>query len=342
MRSALLLFLLATFASAGAQTPQTPQAPAPEVLTSGIDTSLRAVAADHFTLWASGSNGVVLRSADSGKSWTRLHIDNADTADFRGIQAFGTSIAYVMSVGNDNKSHIYKTTDAGKTWRMQYSDPRPAFFLDGLVCWTETHCFAISDPIDNKFVLLETRDGRRWTEIPRDSMPAALPNEGIFAASNSAMTLCNENELFFGTGGPAARVFHSKNAGRTWTVTAVPILGGNASAGIFSIGCSNDTIVAVGGDYRKPGNTQAVAAYSGDWGTTWSLSDRQPSGFRSGVTFLPEGKWIAVGTNGFDISLDNGVNWKPAGQPDLNAILTVDEETALAVGAKGTFIRLRP
>src|SRR5579862_5261076 len=149
MRAPLLaLALLVAFLC-----PQTPQTPASQALTSGIDTSLRGLSSssDGKILWATGSNGVILRSPDAGKSWTRLHIDNADTQDFRGVQSFGSNIAYVFSVGNDNKSHIYKTFDAGKTWSTQYSDPRPAFFLDALACRSEKNCLAISDSIDGKF-----------------------------------------------------------------------------------------------------------------------------------------------------------------------------------------------
>ena len=199
MRSAFLaLFLVAL------PVQQSSQISSSQILTSGIDTSLRALSSssDGNILYATGSNGVILRSADGGKSWSRLHIVNADTADFRCVQSFGADIAYAFSVGNDNKSHIYKTSDAGKTWSTQYSDPRPAFFLDCLVCRSEKVCFAISDPIDGKFPILHTDDGEHWTEFPQASEPAALPTEGIFAASNSSLILCgpNKSDIFFATG----------------------------------------------------------------------------------------------------------------------------------------------
>ncbi len=216
MRAPIIsLFVFSLFAAL-------PQNQNRQTLHSGIDSSLRGLSAssDGKILYATGSNGVILRSPDSGKSWARLHIPDADTADFRGVQSFGADIAYVFSVGNDNKSHVYKTTDAGKTWRTQYSDPRPAFFLDGLVCRSEKDCFAISDPIDGKFPILHTEDGEHWTELPQDSEPAALPTEGLFAASNSSLILCgpNKSDILFATGGPAARVFHSADNAKTWTV----------------------------------------------------------------------------------------------------------------------------
>jgi photosystem II stability/assembly factor-like uncharacterized protein len=346
--------------------PQTPQTPASQRLTSGIDTSLRGLSSssDGKILWAAGSNGVILRSPDAGKSWTRLHIDNADTADFRGVQNFGADIAYVFSVGNDNKSHIYKTSDAGQTWQTKYSDPRPAFFLDGLVCRSEKICFAISDPIDGKFPILRTEDGEHWTELPKDSEPAALPSEGIFAASNTSLILCGpqKSDILFATGGPAARVFHSADNARTWKVAKTPILSGNASSGIFSIACKDRTVVAVGGNYRDPTLTKSVAASSNDLGATWHLAELPPTGYRSSVTPVPPARpavpaaivtvgrgpktsqtWIAVGPTGADsadISTDHAVLWTPLNHENANVALAVARELVLTAGPKGAITQL--
>ena len=337
MRAALpILFAIIAFA--------VPLTSGPQVLHTGEDSSLRGLSAspdNKQILYATGSNGVILRSPDAGKSWTRLHIDNADTQDFRGVQSFGADIAYVFSVGNDNKSHIYKTSDAGQTWRTQYSDPRPPFFLDGLVCRSEKICFAISDPIDNKFPILHTEDGEHWSELPKDSEPAALLTEGLFAASNSSLILCGTNkaDIFFATGGPAARVFHSTDNARTWTVARTPILSGNASSGIFSIACNGRTLVAVGGDYRNPTVTKSVAAYSNDLGATWHLPDKPPAGYRSSViavTSKISTIWLAVGTSGADISTDYAVHWTPLNQQNANTALAFKARTVLIAGPKGS------
>src|SRR5215813_4922445 len=136
------------------------------VLLSGSEMNLRGIAADFarppsgksgtdggagqgndnaIVIWASGTNGRILRSADSGKTWKQAHIADAESLDFRGVQSFGALTAYAMSIGNDGKSRIYKTTDGGETWRLQYSDQRAEFFLDGLLCRREKDCYAISD-----------------------------------------------------------------------------------------------------------------------------------------------------------------------------------------------------
>ena len=317
-----------------------------EVLTSGIDTNLRGISADFarplseagghsVVIWATGSNGVILRSPDEGKTWTRLLVEGGEKLDFRGVRSFGASTAYVMSVGDNGRSRIYKTTDAGKSWQLRYADKRPEFFLDALVCRAEKDCFAISDPIDGKFLLLHTKDGERWEELPRERMPAALPHEGVFAASNSALTLCGD-ELFFGTGGPAARVFHSTDSGTSWTAVETPILSGNASSGIFSLHCSGDALVAVGGDYLNTGQPLRVAAYSLVRGATWRLAEHPPEGFRSAVDVVDGRTWVAVGPTGEDISTDNGAHWKHSASRNLNAVFALDDRTIPAAGANGT------
>jgi photosystem II stability/assembly factor-like uncharacterized protein len=328
----IILCLLATIAGASWS-----------VLTRGVDTNLRGVSivagksAGHgVTIWVSGSNGVILRSMDAGKHWDRLKVGGGESLDFRGVQAFDESVAYVMSSGEGEKSRIYKTSDGGKNWKLQYTDKRKDFFLDGLACSSSTSCLALSDPVDGKFVILQTEDGERWTEIPRERMPAALAKEGSFAASNSSLLPYGKKEIYFATGGPAARVYHSVDAGRSWTVAETPVLSGKAPQGIFSLARSGDTVVAVGGDYTEPEKGEWVAAYSLDQGKTWKLAEKMPGGYRSAVAKYGKG-FVAVGPNGGDISED-GIRWMPAGTLDLNAV-GVSGESGWGAGNKGTVAR---
>ena len=319
-----------------------------EVQTSGIDTNLRGVSAVSVPnakgtpvaiVWASGSNGAILRSLDAGQTWHRMHVTGGEALDFRGIVAFNATTAYMISSGEGEKSRIYKTTNGGESWKLQYTDKRKEFFLDSVACLSNTHCYALGDPIDGKFLLLNTTDGEHWSPLPTDRMPGALPSEGAFAASNTCLLLYGD-EIFFGTGGPAARVFHSSDSGLSWTVSETPIAHGNASSGIFSIAGANGTnIVIVGGDYQDPKRASAVAAYSHDDGKTWQLSPRQPGGYRSSVAHAKDSLEVAVGPNGEDVSDDFGEYWKPAGVLNLNAVSNLLGHIAWGVGPNGTIGR---
>jgi photosystem II stability/assembly factor-like uncharacterized protein len=316
------------------------------VQTSGIDTNLRGVSAansvdangaDHITVWASGSNGVILFSSDLGRTWKRLHVAEGGALDFRSIVAFDAKHAYVMSSGNGDKSRIYETKDGGETWKLEFAGKNPSLFLDALVC--NSQCYALSDPVDGKFLLLSNHNNGTWSELPGDGMSAALPGEGAFAASGTSLALGTDGAMYFGTGGAkVARIFHSADYGKTWTVTDTPVAIGNSSSGIFSVVCTPWALVAVGGDYKDPSRSDRVAAYSVDRGKTWQLAAQQPGGYRSGAAAL-YGSILAVGPTGEDISDDFGAHWKHISSLDLNAIFVLDTHNAWAVGVKGTIGR---
>src|SRR5580658_513639 len=200
-----------------------------------------------------------------------------------------------MSGGDGVNSRIYVTEDGGETWKLEFAGKNPSLFLDALVC--NSQCYALSDPVDGKFLLLSNHNNGTWSELPGDRMPDALPGEGAFAASGTSLALGTDGAMYFGTGGAAAaRVFHSTNSGKTWTVTDVPMAIGNASSGIFSLALVGHTaVIAVGGDYKDPTRPFRVAAYSLDDGKTWQLAAQQPGGYRSAVASL-YGSALAVGS----------------------------------------------
>jgi len=341
LAAALLLWFLA---------PGLAQAQWWEVQTSGIDSNLRGVSIALTMgkekgvlapiVWASGSNGVILKSVDEGKTWTRLHVEDGDALDFRGIVAFGPFVAYAMASGEGEKSRIFKTIDGGQTWKLQYADKRKEFFLDSIACFAENECVALGDPIKGKFVVLKTTDGEQWNALPTENMPAALGSEGAFAASNSCIALSGKDEILFGTGGPAARVFHSSDGGRTWTVARTLVVQGNTTSGIFALGAEeNHVVVAIGGDYKDAIFDERVAAYSLDNGKTWQLASKQPGGYRSGLAHIDGSRWIAVGPGGGDYTEDDGAHWRHTDSRNFNATAISEGKRGWAVGPRGTIAR---
>lgn len=302
----------------------------------GVDSNLRGVSLvvhrSGITVWVTGSNGTVELSTDGGATWQKIAIPDGDALDFRGVQAFDKGVAYVMASGEGEKSRIYKTSDLGKTWKAQYTGKNKEFFLDALQCIDEKRCFALSDPVGGKFLLLSTDDGEHWKEMPREHMPAAMAKEGAFAASNSGLLIYRDKELYFGTGGSAARLFHSPDLGKTWEVSETPIVRGKPSQGICSVVRAGDTIVVAGGDYAEPGNTGKNTAYSVDGGKTWTVPEERPSGFRSALDTYDAG-FVAVGPSGSEISRD-GKAWQHIDNANLNALVFISGK-GFAVGPKG-------
>src|SRR6516165_1816614 len=65
-------------------------------------------------VWASGTDGTVIRTIDGGAHWDVITVPGAEKLDFRDIEAFDANTAYILSIGNGESSRIYKTTDGGK------------------------------------------------------------------------------------------------------------------------------------------------------------------------------------------------------------------------------------
>ncbi|MGA8687429.1 MAG: hypothetical protein WB623_23725 [Candidatus Sulfotelmatobacter sp.] len=268
--------------------------PARQTHPSNTTENLRGVSAvSQQIAWASGTHGIYLRTTDAGRTWIPAQVSDATALDFRGVVAFSADEAFLMSAGPGDQSRIYHTTDAGQHWQLQFTNSNPKAFFDSIAFWDPTHGIVLGDPIsDNsgqlKFQLLLTTDGQSWTPIPPSQLPPALDGEGAFAASNTCLAILPNNDpnIWFATGGKAARVFHSPDRGRTWQVFNTPITHGPDSAGIFSIAFrdGNHGVIA-GGDYKHPDQDGLNLAFTSDAGKTWTVSRIFPQSYYSAVAY---------------------------------------------------------
>jgi photosystem II stability/assembly factor-like uncharacterized protein len=310
----------------------------------GSEADLRGICAVSARVaWASGTRGTVLRTIDGGKRWEKVSVPGAEALDFRDIQAFDAREAFVLSCGASEQSRIYKTTDGGKHWRLQFTNPETRAFYDGFAFWDRKHGIAMSDAVDGRFPLLVTDDGMTWKPLAPQTLPASLPDEGGFAASGTCIAVSGKSDVWFVTGGHAARVFHSSDGGMNWTVVNSPILSGAPSRGIFSVAFSDERNgMIVGGDYKSPQGSEQNAAYTGDGGITWTPVAKGPAGYRSTVAFIPGTSplvWVAAGTNGSDYSLDGGKTWLPLDTGNYNAVSFSGPRAGWVVGPHGKIAR---
>ncbi len=292
-------------------------------------------------VWASGTGGTVIRTTDGGKNWNVIQVPGAEKLDFRDIEAFDASTAYVLSIGNGDASRIYKTTDGGKTWQLQFTNKEEKAFYDAIACWDRNNCIAMSDPVDGFYRLIVTKDGgASWTFTGLDKMPRAKDGEAAFAASGTCLITVGKNDVFLVSGGTDARVFRSNDRGLSWFVANTSFMKGTSGSGIFSIAFRNAQHgVAVGGNYEKPTEAGNNLAFTRDAGKTW-YSGEGLSGYRSAVAYIDDRTMVAVGTNGTDISYDRGAMWKKIGSENLNAVAAKGKGNVWAVGPKGAVFRL--
>lgn len=313
----------------------------------GVKASLRGLCVvNDQVVWASGSAGTVLRTIDGGQKWEDLSVAEAGELDFRDIHAFDEKSAVILSAGQP--ARIYKTIDGGANWKQTFEHPRKESFFDAISFWDHQHGIAMSDPVDGRVLLIETRDGgASWKELPIASRPQTLRGEGGFAASGTNMILQGERcFIALGSGEErqqedSSRIVMSDDRGKTWKAVEVP-LKRDPGSGIFSLAFAADAKhgVLVGGNYVKPELDGSNFAVTVDGGKTWRRpSGNPPRGYRSSVAYIAKRdskRLIAVGPTGTDISNDGGNNWKPASEQGFHAVqFTDDGKAGWASGADG-------
>jgi photosystem II stability/assembly factor-like uncharacterized protein len=350
----LSAFFIAAAAVATAQSP-VPAPPEPQLQQvwrmqdSDTTAGLRGIdSIDGKVAWASGTEGTVLKTVDGGAHWQKCAVPDGEKdgamLDFRGVQAWDATTAIVMASGPGDKSRLYKTSDGCKTWTLLYINSDKDGFWDSVSAADQSHLMILGDPVDGRFSVFDTEDGGKSWNKAHDVGLNSRVKEGAFAASNSSiMVNWVDGPVAFGTGSPSgARLFvecETCKTGDQWRSSSLPSFPRGEADGIFALNYRDwRRWIAVGGDYIKPNESTGTAAFSSDGGKTWTASTTPPHGYRSTVQWSdPLKLWVTAGTNGSDISRDDGKTWQPLDNGTWNAL-----SLPFVVGPKGRIARLNP
>ena len=330
------------------ETESTEKSPSPwQMQQSGTTASLRGLhVLSDSVVWASGTGGTVLRTLDGGQHWSVLTVKGGEHLDFRDIHAFDEKNAVVSSAGTP--ARIYRTNDGGKTWLMTFEHDSKKAFFDAMSFWDASNGIVMSDPIDDRVLLIRTLDGgKTWAEMKPELRPKVIPGEAGFAASGTNMVLLRDGTCLIALGSaaeneqfPNSRIVMTKDRGQTWSAAQAP-LPRNQSSGIFSMAFANNLIgIAVGGNYLKPNEAKGNIAVTIDGGNSWKIpSGNVPTGYRSGVAANRSGKllfFVAVGPSGTDWSTKNGYDWTHLSADAFHAVqFSPTGNTGWATGAEG-------
>lgn len=314
---------------------------------SQLTASLRGISAVNENLvWISGSGDKYARTLDGGRTYLPDSVPGAEELDFRDVQAFGADTAYLMSAGAGEKSRIYKTTDGGRSWQLQYTNTIEAAFFNSMAFRDADHGVVISDPVRGKMHMLFTEDGgASWQVLEAEKAPEFREGEYGFAASGTNVAVWGKRHIWVGSGGTVARVFRSRDGGRSWAIAETPMVHGLPSAGIFSI-AFRDSLhgIAVGGDYSRPDSTAGNVIRTTDGGENWELiAHPETVGYRSCVTYVPQRDFtmpIAVGRSGCSYSTDDGRTWRDIPGEGYYAVSAAGG-AIWAAGAGGRVVRAR-
>lgn len=326
----LILFLLPFFSSLAQWQPQTV----------GTDASFRSVSvANPNVVWIGGTKGTFVRTTDGGQTWQTGTVPDAQTCDFRDVQAIDAQTAYLMSAGPAEKgqARLYKTTNAGQTWSLQYQTQQTGVFFDSMDFWDKDHGIVFSDPVDGKWFILTTDDGgQTWQPVPPAALPPTESKEGAFAASGTSLVVQGKRNVWIASGGASAgRVFRSTDRGRTWAVSTTPLPGGEAT-GLFGLHFfSGKNGMVVGGNYKQEQQAGSNAAITRNGGQTWQLTaPTDPPGLKEAVTLLPGDRILTVGPSGTSLSADQGQTWQRLDTDGFHSVACA-KGICYAVGAKG-------
>lgn len=295
------------------------------------DQSFRGLdAVDSKTAWISGGSlsggaGKVYRTTDGGESWQDVTPPGTEGLSLRDVEAQGAGAAVVLSIGPGEASRIWRTTDGGATWTETFRNTEEDAFYNCLDFYPGgKRGLAVSDPVDGRFRILATSDsGRSWEVLPTEGMPDST-GEYNFSASGDCLVIKGRH-AWFGSGGAAARVFHSTDLGLTWEATA-STMPTREAAGVFGLAFRTPRHgVAVGGDFAAPADGTDASAYSTDarnWtngGDLVHLAEDAAwlTGSRSKVITVGESGAVA----GSSVSHDGGVTWR---QFDTTGFHTLD------------------
>jgi photosystem II stability/assembly factor-like uncharacterized protein len=315
------------------------------------DQSFRGLdAVDRRTAWVTGGSatqngpGLVFRTTDGGRTWR--NVSPPDTAGllFRDVEARSAKVAVVLAIGPGDASRIYRTTDGGTSWDTAFVNDDPAAFYDCMAFYPGgQRGLAVSDPVDGRFRILATRDsGRSWTVLSDKGMPEATTEAG-FAASGDCLVTAGHT-AYFGSGGGAARIFRSRDFGRTWTATDSTIPAGE-SAGVFALAFRTPRQgVAVGGDFANPSNGVGAVAKTRN-GRLWHNAG-DLTHLAEDVAYLPGHRHRLVATGesgdvmGTSVSFDDGRHWRRVSKVGYHALDCTRDGSCWAAGGNGRAARV--
>lgn len=294
-------------------------------LSSARGQSFRGLAPLNDTVcWVSGSKGTVLKTENGGLSWDTISPAGFATKEFRDIHVYSHTHAIVMSSGDS--AVILRTRDGGKSWQTVHSNDRPGVFYDAMDAFGP-FVAVIGDPYkhqDSNYLVFDIQyscdSGETWAcEKFKKRWERAEEGEALFAASGTNIVLdritvkggrktFNPLDLYytFVTGGLVSHFFRSGKKNELPFDTC-------ASCGAYSHARTYEyQIVIVGGNYLKPDQREKTCVYYDREEKSFLLAHTPPYGYRSSVANkFGSDLWVCTGTNGTDISKDDGKTWSP-------------------------------
>lgn len=178
-------------------------------------------------VWAVGYDGTApglnynwfAKTNNGGNTWTGGNIF-ADTSTYvlANLEGIDGNTAWVSAymAASQSQGAIFRTTNGGTTWTNMTAAgmfTNAAAFTDLVTFVTPSIGVTVGDPVNNEFEIWRTTDGgNTWSAIAGTNI--ANPLTGEYGLVN-VYTKQGTSNIWFGTN--KGRVYHSTDAGLTWT-----------------------------------------------------------------------------------------------------------------------------
>ena len=259
---------------------------------SGTQSELRSVSAvSDLVCWASGKDGVVLRTTDGGNTWLDAST-GLNPEHFYSIAGIDALTALIVTWESATaQAVIFRTSDGGASWTKVHER---IGWLNGVTMFSATDGIAYGDPDpgSGKWIFLETSDGGQTWDL-KDNSPDQLDGD----VGGTAFWL-NASVGWIGTNKPWA--YHTTDGGSNWARVDVPGL-----SRVTRIGCDDQGNVLASSGYAS----ESIMRSTND-GASWEAIPPPEDGYILQFAFHNRRFWMLSNTTVYK-SVSLGDDWSP-------------------------------
>lgn len=230
---------------------------------------------DHRSGWAAGHGGVILHTADAGRTWEVQRKPSLENHPLFDIQFVSNQVGFACGAYDS----FLKTVDGGKTWTAHPTGQD--YIYNGLAFLDEKTGYLVGE---FGTILRTTDGGVSWEKL----------DPGGYQGSLFGVTLLDPQTIL--VYGIAGKIMRSEDGGSHWMDLSPDI-----NASLFRAAVNQDEVLVVG--------ASGTHLYSRDGGKIFRrISDKDLTTF-AGVCAHPGGGFLCVGERGmirrFDPSGNN-------------------------------------
>lgn len=250
---------------------------------------------DNNTVWAGCDSGFVLRSTNSGISWTRSRImaEPPYTFSINSVYAINSSTALV-STPLSYSTKVYKTTDGGNSWTEVFD--QIIGYINAIWLTSSTNGFMVGNPVNSRWSIWKTTNAGTTWDSTGLRLPVPPPPYYDFGTSNCLFINNVNNNIWFGAGKGA--INYSSTNGTNWLTQMTSSANDYPTTAVWFNSATNGISGTGNGNLYITAN-----------GSNWSPINVPGTADVKGITGVNERWWIIRDDKYIYNSNDNGVNW---------------------------------